>query len=217
MKIYIYLTFSAFLISTYTSYSQERYLEVLTSDQIDSLAQVYPLIKGTPERYQSSIYIAIQAFPELKDSEINIKEKKLITTMNAQPTVGSLFFRKRTNRKYVIRINKLEKDSVIHFSNVPHNGQVGVFAHEMNHFCDYQTKSFFGVIGRLFALLGKESRGKYEKSIDLKTIEKGFGWQLYDWTRYVFEESNATIKYKAFKRKHYLTPEEVKNIMESHR
>lgn len=203
------------IVSKSNSFGQQRYYDELSKHQIDSLAQVYPLIKDTPERYQSSIYIAIQAFPELWDSEISIKEKKLITTMNAQPTVGSLFFKNRKKRKFVIRINKLEKDSIIHFSNVPHNGQIGVFAHEMNHFCDYQNLSFFGVTGRLFALLGKESRGNYEKSIDLKTIEKGFGWQMYDWTNYVFHESNATVKYKEFKRKHYLTPDEIKKIMET--
>ena len=48
-----------------------------------------------------------------------------------------------------------------------------------------------------------------QKEIDLKTIQRGLGWQLYDWSNFVLNDSNADAKYKEFKKETYMTPESI--------
>jgi hypothetical protein len=59
---------------------------------------------------------------------------------------------------------------------------------------------------RLFSYSNKKSKAKFEKEIDLATVQIGLGWQLHDWAKYVLEYSKASVKYKAFKQAIYLTP-----------
>jgi len=105
-------------------------------------------------------------------------------------------------------------DSVILLSTVPFNARVGLFGHELAHFADYNSRSFFGVLGRMFAYSNKKGKEKFEKEIDSLTIERGLGWQLYDWSDFVLNHSNGSVSYKEFKRQIYLEPEEIKLIIE---
>jgi len=57
----------------------------------------------------------------------------------------------------------------------------------------------------------------YEKSIDYLTIKKGFGWQLWQWSDYALNHSNATESYKDFKRKNYLNPDEIIEVMDKNK
>jgi hypothetical protein len=124
-----------------------------------------------------------------------------------------LIFRKKSKRKYVVRINNSAKDSIVILDSVPFNASIGLFGHEFNHFVDYSTRNIFGVIGRLIAYSSKKSKEKFEKEIDVMTINRGLGWQLYDWASFVLNESNATEEYKDFKRLIYLEPDEIKALI----
>jgi hypothetical protein len=163
-----------------------------------------------PKELELPLSITLDHFPDLQAKKILIKERRIKTTMNARPTFGSLLFAKRTNRTYVVRINTSSKDSVIRIAAIPFNAKIGLFAHEFSHFTDYQTLSFFGVIGRGFSYLSKKSKMQFEKEIDQKTIERGLGWQLYDWSDYVLNRSNASTAYKQFKAETYMTPNDIK-------
>lgn len=163
-----------------------------------------------PKELELPLSITLDHFPDLHAKKILIKERRINTTMNARPTFGSLLFAKRINRTYVVRINTSSKDSVIRLAEIPFNAKIGLFAHEFTHFTDYQSLSFFGVLGRGFSYLSKKSKAKFEKEIDQKTIERGLGWQLYDWSDYVLNRSNASTGYKEFKSETYMTPNEIK-------
>lgn len=159
-------------------------------------------------------FIALAYYPELNEARIEFRRAKIKTTLNARPTAGSLLFRSKLKRKYVIRINSQIEDSIISFDAIPFNAKVGVLGHEFAHILDYQQRNFFQVLGRMFAYTGKKSKAKFEHEIDGMTIDRGFGWQLFDWSTFVLEQSNATSKYKAFKREIYFTPAEILERME---
>ena len=100
--------------------------------------------------------------------------------------------------------------------DVPFNAQIGVIGHEFAHIDDYENKNSFKIIGTGLHYLGHKGKRKLEQSIDLLTIQKGLGWQLYDWENYVINLSKATPEYKEFKRRTYMQPdkieEEIKKI-----
>lgn len=182
---------------------------LIQSEHLDSLRAEFGFRKTVPERYELAFLTALSYYPELDSSEIRFKEAKIKTTLNARPTVGSLLFRKREKRKYVIRINSKQKDSLILLADVPFNSQIGLFGHELGHFADYHKRSFGGVLQRLFAYSTLKGKAKFEKEIDALTIERGLGWQLYAWSYYVLFESVGSAEYKEYKRTVYMTPAEI--------
>jgi hypothetical protein len=156
------------------------------------------------------ILSTLSYYPELDSTKIIFKEApKIKASLNARPTVGSILFRRRSKRTYVIRIKPATGDSMATFEKVGFNGAVGVLGHELNHIVDYSNRGFFGILGRLFNYTNKKGKRKYEAEIDRMTIEKGLGWQLHDWEDYVLNKSDAKVKYKAYKRDIYYTPEEI--------
>lgn len=181
--------------------------------KLDSLRAVNGINKtGMSETYELSILIALSYYPELKNTHIEFRETKIKTSMNAQPTFGS-FFRKKDKWKFVVRINNQQRDSMVHVAQAPFNALVGVFGHEFYHFMDYKTKKPGHFLGFLFRYLSKKGKKTVENYTDLGTIERGLGWQCYDFERYVQDESNATQKYKKWKAEIYLSAEEILEIM----
>lgn len=183
------------------------------STQLKELDQKYGFKKEIPEIYKLPILLALTYFPELDSSRIVFKEAKIKTTLNARPTIGSLLFRNRHNRKYIVRINTTKRDSAVLLQDVPLNAIVGLFGHEFCHFIDYNKKGLFGVLGRLFNYASKKAKEKFEKEIDQMAIERGLGWQLYEWSFYVLHHSNASVDYKAYKELFYLEPEEIEELI----
>lgn len=183
------------------------------ASKLDSLREVCSFQKTLLPKYETEILSALSYYPELDSITIIFKEAKIKASLNARPTVGSLLFRKRSERKYVIRIKPNTGDSVATLDQVGFNGAVGVLGHELNHIVDYSNRSVFGVIGRLFNYTSKKGKRNYEGEIDRMTVEKGLGWQLYDWGYYVLNKSNAKVKYKAYKRAVYYSPEEIITII----
>lgn len=186
---------------------------VKVARHLDSLIENFGEGKSVPPEYELSFFVALSKFPELSSSQIKFKYTNIKTTLNARPTVLSLLFRNRKKRKYVVRVNSKIKDSLVTLKTVPFNAQIGLFGHELTHFSDYRRRSFFGVVGRLFSYATERGKETFEKEIDSLTIERGLGWQLYDWSFFVLNNSNGTEKYKNFKRKIYLEPNEIKAII----
>lgn len=169
--------------------------------------------KNIPAHLELPILIALSYYPELSDSEIKFKECEIKTTMNARPTFGSILFRSKKNYRFVVRINSCNNDSIIQVDAIPFNAKIGVFGHEFFHFVDYRRKISFHLTKRLFSYTNKTKKEAFEKEIDLGTIGRGLGWQLYDWSNFVLNESNATKDYKEFKRSIYLEPEEIEKAI----
>ncbi len=204
--------------------------------KIICLSFIFPvLIKGqkNPVRYQFSkppvdsstnelkkpyaentfVYMQEAAFayyPELESVNIRFKEKKLKTTMAARPSLFSVF-RMKKNRVYYIYINNDKKNpNSLLLKELPSNAQVGVIGHEYAHILDYQSKSNLQLVGYGFKyVFSKKFKKKLENNIDEITISRGLGWQVYNFSSFVFNDSSVTSKYKAYKKKFYYTPSEI--------
>lgn len=215
---YLYLIFILSFVAH--SFSQNHTTRPLLDSasickNVDSYSDAFFIHKEIPKAYQYSIKQALTYFPELEGKHIAFKYTKISTTLNARPTIGSLFFQSKIHRKYIVRINTTTKDSMVTLNEVPFNAQVGLFGHELCHFVDYQERDLFQVFSRLFSYTSKRKKALFEKEIDTKTIERGLGWELFNWSYFVLNESDAGIDYKSFKRRTYLTPEEIRDLIKS--
>lgn len=178
----------------------------LAADQIDSLRSLYGTNKIFVEEFIEPTLIALSYYPELKDTKIEFKYSAEATTMAARPKPMSMFAR----RRYIVLINNKQEFEGIHLKDVPFNAQIGIIGHELAHIADYQNHNLLGVTSILMRYSSKKRKALFEKEIDRATIERGLGWQLYDWAHYSLSpENGATQKYRDFKLKHYLTPQEI--------
>lgn len=157
-----------------------------------------------PEEYKLQWLIALSYYPELHNKKFTVKYRRLRTTMSCRPKIRSLL---RKKKEYNICINKKKHFKGILLKDVPFNAQIGVIGHELAHIDDYENKNSLKIIGTGLHYLGHKGKKKLEQKIDLLTIQKGLGWQLYDWSNYAINQSNATDKYKKFKRSTYLKPD----------
>lgn len=217
LKITICL-FSVVLLSNLCAQEQNqhrRYDRLTCSSRADSLRKKYKQYPLNPA-YELAALVALSSYDELEQCKIKFRDTPLKTTASARPTVWSSLFKNPNKRTYIIRVNKHIGDSIIHISDVPFNAQIGLMAHELAHIKDFDQLNVFQLIRRLFSYSSKRKKEAYEKEIDRATIIKGFGWQLYDWSRFVLNQSCATKKYKSFKKGIYLQPEEIKNIIDYH-
>lgn len=161
-----------------------------------------------PAEYERQILYALSYYPELNEVKIIFKKMPITTTLNCKPKISSLWGGK-SKRVYVIGINNKKEFSGILFSEIPPEGQIGIIGHELAHIKDYQSRSIFGVMDRGIDYLHGRSKAKFERAIDTMTIQAGMGEYLHRWAHYAIYESNASEKYKRFKRKIYLAPEEI--------
>lgn len=215
MRLLILITTSLICFTSFGQVKQTRMLDsMVTRLKLDSLKVVFPNIVNPPANYELAIYTAIEYYPELRNHTIKFKEKKIGTTLNARPTIGSLIFRRKSKRVYVVRVNNLVKrKEIITLNKVCFNAQVGVIGHEFNHFIDYSERGFFGVLGRGFNYLTDKSKSNFEKEIDTRTINRGLGWQCYDFSIHVHTNEDVPKEYKEFKRKIYWVPEDFLRLM----
>lgn len=180
----------------------------------DSLKNKFQQYDLNPE-YELAALIAMTYYPDLDVNNIKFEDANTTTTANARPRVFSCIFRKKGNRRYLIRINNSNKDSVLRVNLLSLNAKTGLIGHELAHIKDYSELNFFGLLGRLFSYLNKKKRSAYEKATDTEAINRGLGWQVYDFCYFVHHHSCATKKYKDYKKEIYYLPEELKNIIDS--
>lgn len=199
------------ILILYPVFGQQSLVVHDSAEQKERSESLYSGLGNISEQGRSSFFTALSHFPELKHVRIQLQCEKIATTMNVRPTVGSLLFKGRENRTYIIRINSSTEDSVITLNELSSDAQVGVLGHELSHIVDYQHRSIWGVIARGFAYLTTRGKTNYEREIDGITIKHGLGGQLYQWSYYVLHDSKATCRYKLFKSNTYMRPEEIQN------
>lgn len=176
----------------------------------ETIKKEYPLL-SVPKNLEKPVLQAIRFYPELKKTTIKIVYRNTKTTMETRPSLLSLFC---TSRKYNIYVdNYVKNGNGILIKEVPYRAKVGVFGHELAHIIDYEKTSLFGIIKLGFRYLIKNDIDKFEKRIDRLTIEKGLGDFLKEWSDYVLNKSKGSTTYKAYKRKNYLTPQEIDDIL----
>jgi hypothetical protein len=187
----------------------------LSSEKLVTFRASYGKNKTIPKEFEEQTFIALSYYPELKDTHIDFVRTNIKTTMACRPATGSLL--RRYNREYIITIDNDDEKKGVILDDVTFNAQVGVIGHELAHIVDYENRG----TGNIAKLGIDYATGHYppefEKSIDRLTIQRGLGWQLFDWADFVLNKSKASKEYKEFKRKSYLTPEEIKKEIDSNK
>lgn len=159
--------------------------------------------------YELPFQIARKFYPELNDINIDIVFKSIKTTLAARPRLSFLFISKG-KRKYVIFINNNNyKYKGVKFEELSLNAKVGVFGHELAHILDYETKSRWKVLGTGVKYLFKDGKKRLESEIDYIAIERGLGWQIFDFSDYVLNRSDCCPDYKKFKKEIYFAPGDI--------
>lgn len=159
------------------------------------------------EDYKTQCLKALSFYPELKDVNIEFREAGIGTTLAARPILSS-FFNTDYERKYEVIFNNAN-DCEVPFSELPEEGQIGILGHELAHILDYETKSFGQLLVTGCFYINAHSIRNYERGIDRVTVERGLGKKLHDAYHYILEESQASLKYKEFKKFTYLEPYEI--------
>ena len=204
----------AFLVITTISGGQNlqsiRYIDSIDYEvSLDSLKSAFINIEDLPENYELAFYTALSFYPELQEAKIKVKECNIKTTLNMRPTLFSVIFNKRDNRQYVLRINKSNKEGNVVLPDVPYQASIGLFGHEFAHVVDYSSVNAAGIFTRGIWYMFSDSRMVFEHSIDQMTIDRGLGWQLYEWSHFVLNSDKTTPEYKHLKRTRYLTPDQI--------
>lgn len=58
-----------------------------------------------------------------------------------------------------------------------------------------------------------QKKREIENRTDLIAIHRGLGYQIKDFSKYVFEESGASFNYLKYKMKFYFKPNQIKEIL----
>lgn len=171
--------------------------------------------KELTNQYNLQCLYALSYFNELKDTKIIFDHKKIKTTMVCRPR-WDFIFRKKENRTYKVIFNSdTLNPAKVTFNQLNFNAQIGVLGHEYSHILDYMKRSTTDIIkfGVLY-VAHKKFKEKLEKDVDRIAIDKGLGWQIYDFSRYVLNESSADEEYKEYKATFYYTPTEINHMLD---
>jgi hypothetical protein len=177
----------------------------------DYLYAQYGKNKFFNKKFELPALVALSFYPALKNIEIEFVNANIKTTLETRPTTSTIL--KKQNRSYTIYIDNDTEGNGILLENVPFNAQIGILGHEFAHILDYEQRSSSNLIGLGISYLNEVGKEKLEKKIDKLTIDNGLGWQLYDWSDFVLNKSKASQKYKDFKRRIYMQPEEIERTI----
>src|SRR5690606_17886223 len=141
-------------------------IAVTTGDEVgaahDAQVKIWPAAWIVPDKFKDVFDLLVDDIPYLHNQKIIIRKKKLRTTMSARPTWGSLIFRKRENRTYLLQVNNDKAFDGVLYEDVPEMARVGLMMHELMHIKDYQSRSFCGVLQRGWQYLSKSGKKKFE-------------------------------------------------------
>lgn len=203
-----YLLYFIFLITLQLFEMNAAWSKAINVDLRDE----YGRNKYFVDKVELPALIALSFFPELKNTSISFEYKNIKTTMATRPHIGKFLIR---NRSYVIYINSNAKErGAVSFHDLGLQEQIGIIAHELSHIVDYEKRKTFSLIQcGIYYSVFKHYHRNLERETDMLVIKKGLAHQLYAFTNYVLHHSNATDKYKEFKRKNYLLPEEISDYL----
>jgi hypothetical protein len=182
-----------------------------TTYNADSLKKIYGKNKTLLPEFELQTLIALSGYPELKEDHITFKFRHITTTGKTTMWINSVL---EKDHYFIIYLTTRTKGKSVLLKEAFFNAQIGLIAHELGHIVDFKKKNTGQLITwALNVLSSKQKRAAMEKQTDLTAIQHGFGWQLYDWISYVLFNSCASEKYKKFKQRFYLQPDEIVAII----
>ena len=170
-----------------------------------------------PDSIETEVKKALDFYPELNDTAIEIRFKKNIkkSTMQARPRFGS-FFKTKENREYVILISEKFKISDKEFStkDIPSDILVGWIGHELGHIMDYQDRGKTNLIWFGLKYLFSDTHiVEAERSADTFAVAQGMESYILKTKDFILNHAEITPSYKLRIKKYYLSPEEIMDIV----
>jgi len=179
----------------------------------DSLEKKYSHKKKITSDCHLQSLIALSYFPELENTRIKFKQKKIKSTAQARPTILSSF-RNKKKRKYLIILNKNEQHDAPLYGEFTFNAKVGLIGHELAHISKFTETGFFKLLKDGIKYRKKEFKSSFEKDTDKRTIEHGLGWQIYDFSSQLQAKPDVPESYKEYKQKMYFTSYQIYDLMQ---
>lgn len=180
MRKLLVLAFFMGFSSFYSAHAQKIYktfeMDKFTPFQ-DSLRRQYRCsVSPEGSDLELAALIALNYYPELKDSRFKIKHKENVR----HPITASYsfwnVFKSRKRHTYILLI---KKGSFV--DRIDLNGKVGIIAHEMAHFAYYRNRPTVGMLPWGFRYVtSKKFRYSFERDADKTVINRGLGWQLLE-------------------------------------
>ncbi len=171
-----------------------------------------------PDNISKCLKVALEHYPELEDSDIQIRLKKSIkrATMQARPTLGSLL-RSKKNRTYTIWVSEnfsIEGEKFL-VKDMPDAIIIGWLGHELGHILDYKDFSNWQMLGFGFNYLFSDAHIiRTERKADLYAISHGMEDYLIKTKIYILNRPNLSRDYRNRLKKYYLSPDEIIEIAE---
>lgn len=182
------------------------------SDSIQFYRKLYKRtkrIQKKEENLELAFYVALQYYPELKDTKISVKLKKIKSTMMAQPD-ADFIVKSRNDRKYRILINSSKELNGMNYEDLSFNSLVGWIGHELAHITEYNQKSNGQLVHFISSYLFSRKHLKHtENSADKETVKRGLGYSLYEGVTFLFKNPKIFKKYKERNKEYYLSPTEI--------
>jgi hypothetical protein len=185
--------------------------DVIPLFNIDSLNNIYKKNKQLLKEYRLASLIALSYFPELTDDHIKFKFSSINSTARTTVTFLSLF--RKINKQFIIYINDDIQKTGILLCQAPFDAQVAVIAHELAHVVDFKNRNFSGMAHWGGNYLFEKDIAKIERDADKMVIERGLGWQLYNWAYFVLNHSDSDKHYLKIRKERYLLPNEIKEYI----
>lgn len=170
-----------------------------------------------PNSIQEEVKTALSHYPELQETNIEVRLKKNIkkSTMQARPTFWSLF-KSRKNRKYLILVSRKFKISGKKFSttDIKKDILIGWFGHELGHIMDYRDRSGLSMawFGIKYALSDNYIK-EVERAADTYAVAAGMGDYILRTKRFILNRADIAEQYKERIKKYYLSPDEILTLV----
>lgn len=198
---------AGFSLISFHLFSQNIPTVTASDFNIDSLIKFYGRNKNFIPQYELQSLIALSFYPELSDVKINFILANKEST--AKTTITFLSILNSSDKHFIIYINNNKSRTGMLLQDAAFNEQVGAIGHELAHIADLKKKNVVQIAFWGIKYLLKKGEVRIENNTDIITIKHGLGYQLYDFVDFVLNRSSANENYKTFKKKNYLSPEQI--------
>jgi len=166
-----------------------------------------------PGNGEKALQYALTFFPELKNTKLKIEAGKRIFPIQCRPKWSS-FLQRPENRVYKIFISTktINEFSPLLFENLSHHAQIGFIAHalaKISHFRKCHTGNLFK---RFLTYPFPDYKRNWEQAADKLVVEKGLGWELYDWANHFHKQEQESTAL-AYLNQFHLKPEEILQLI----
>ena len=138
-----------------------------------------------PEKMKKAAIQALAHFPELRNTQIQLIERKQSSPLQTAPRILDII-KPPSRRCYVVSISTNSSLDSVRFQNLSYSSQVGVLGHEFSHISDMKDFRFRDFIRHAFRYtFSRKYSNAFEYNTDLICIQHGLGPELLSWSREV--------------------------------